>query len=294
MNKNGEKYNYINIIEEKLNNDINPIDDKILIDIYKQKADYNQLKQANSFQGIQDILRQMRRNANLNNYFSTPLSNQKPVSQASSQAIPTTQTDLQRATNIPSPTSNGSSLQGITINFRNRLWGSPRDYSGTVYQFNRGAIGISGDGKIATSIIDQTDLHHNDATRQVSSELGFPSNRLNSTPFEAGEEAAHTSIDAYFNDHTDGGVHPDVADAVRAMEAGQVSDPIETEDGWYVVQRVSDYDEDATADNLEAMTLQAKEDYLLELEAQWQEETPLVIEEEVWDAVRVDEMLTEA
>ena len=56
MNKNEEKYNYINIIEEKLNNDINPIDDKILIDIYKQKADYNQLKQANSFQGIQDIL----------------------------------------------------------------------------------------------------------------------------------------------------------------------------------------------------------------------------------------------
>ena len=89
-------------------------------------------------------------------------------------------------------------------------------------------------------------------------------------------------------------MHPDVADAVRAMEVGQVSDPIETVDGWYVVQRVSDYDEDATADNLEAMTLQAKEDYLLELEAQWQEETPLVIEEEVWDTVRVDEMLTEA
>ena len=154
MNKNEEKYNYINIIEEKLNNDINPIDDENLIDIYKQKPDYNQLKQANSFQGIQDILRQMRRNANLNNYSFTPLSNQKPVSQASSQAIPTTQTDLQRAANIPSPTSNGSSLQGTTINFRNRLWGSPRDYSGTVYQFNRGAIGISGDGKIATSIID--------------------------------------------------------------------------------------------------------------------------------------------
>lgn len=199
MIKNEEKYNYINIIEEniieeKLNNDINPIDDENLIDIYKQKPDYNQLKQANSFQGIQDILRQMRRNANLNNYSSTPLSNQKPVSQASSQAIPTTQTDLQRTANIPSPTSNGSSLQGTTINFRNRLWGSPRDYSGTVYQFNRGAIGISGDGKIATSIIDRTVLHHNDATRQVSSELGFPSNRLNSTPFEAGEEAAQNGI----------------------------------------------------------------------------------------------------
>ena len=194
MNKNEEKYNYNNIIEEILNKDINPIDDENLTDIYKQKMDYNKLKQASSFQGIQDILRQMRKNTNLDNYSSTPLSNQKPVSQASSQAIPTTQTDLQRAANIPSPTSNGSSLQGITINFRNRLWGSPRDYSGTVYQFNRGAIGISGDGKIATSIIDRTVLHHDDATRQVSSELGFPSNRLNSTPFEAGEEAAQNGI----------------------------------------------------------------------------------------------------
>lgn len=61
MNKNEEKYNYINIIEEKLNNDINPIDDENLRDIYKQKPDYNQLKQANSFQGIQDILRQMKK-----------------------------------------------------------------------------------------------------------------------------------------------------------------------------------------------------------------------------------------
>ena len=33
MIKNEEKYSYINIIEKKLNNDINPIDDKILIDI---------------------------------------------------------------------------------------------------------------------------------------------------------------------------------------------------------------------------------------------------------------------
>ena len=29
-------------------------------------------------------------------------------------------------------------------------------------------------------------------------------------------------------------------------------------------------------------------------EAEWEAETPLEIEEEVWDAVRVDEMLTEA
>ena len=108
----------------------------------------------------------------------------------------------------------------------------------------------------------------------------------------AGEEASRTVIDAYFNDSTNGGTHPDVADAVRGMETGQVSGPIETEDGWYVVQRVSDYDESATEDNLEAMKAQAKEEYLMSLEAEWEAETPLEIEEEVWETVRVDKMLT--
>ena len=109
----------------------------------------------------------------------------------------------------------------------------------------------------------------------------------------AGEEASHTVIDAYFNDSTNGGAHPDVAEAVRGMETGQVSEPIETEDGWYIVQRVSDYDESATQDNLDSMTEQAKEAYLMDLEAEWEQETPLVIEEEVWSQVRLDEMLTE-
>ena len=77
------------------------------------------------------------------------------------------------------------------------------------------------------------------------------------------------------------------------METGQVSDPIETEDGWYVVQRVSDYDESATEDNLEAMEAQARENYLMELEQEWQQEAPLVIEEEVWDTVQIDQMLTD-
>ena len=109
----------------------------------------------------------------------------------------------------------------------------------------------------------------------------------------AGEEISHTVIDVYFNDSTNGGAHEKVADAVRGMETGQVSGVIETEDGWYVVQRVSDYDESATEDNLAAMEEQARGEYLLELEAEWEQETPLVIEEEVWNSVRVDEMLTE-
>lgn len=31
----------------------------------------------------------------------------------------------------------------------------------------------------------------------------------------------------------------------------------------------------------------------MELEQEWQQEAPLVIEEEVWDTVQIDQMLTE-
>ena len=108
----------------------------------------------------------------------------------------------------------------------------------------------------------------------------------------AGEEISHTLIDVYFNDSTNGGAHEKVAEAARALPVGQVSEVIETEDGWYVVQHISDYDESATQENLEAMEEQAREEYLLELEAQWEQEGPLEVDTEVWDTVVVDKMLT--
>ena len=44
-----------------------------------------------------------------------------------------------------------------------------------------------------------------------------------------------------------------------------------------MVERVSDKNETATEDNLEAMGAQASENYLRELEQEWQQEAPLVI-----------------
>ena len=40
------------------------------------------------------------------------------------------------------------------------------------------------------------------------------------------------------------------------------------------------------------MEEQAREEYLLELEAQWEQEGPLEVDTEVWDTVVVDKMLT--
>lgn len=108
----------------------------------------------------------------------------------------------------------------------------------------------------------------------------------------AGTEVSHTVIDVYFNDYTDGGAHELVAQAAREMETGAVSDVIETQEGYYIVQRVSEYDERETREREEELKLLAREDYCQEIIGKWKEETPLEVLEEVWDMVRVDELLT--
>ena len=109
----------------------------------------------------------------------------------------------------------------------------------------------------------------------------------------AGEEIAHTVIDVYFNDTTDGGAHELVAEAARGLETGGVSGVIETQEGYYIVQRVSDYDEKASQERMEELKYLARENYLAEMIETWKKETPLEILHEVWDEVRVDEVMIE-
>lgn len=95
----------------------------------------------------------------------------------------------------------------------------------------------------------------------------------------AGEQFPHTVIDVYFNEETDGGAHPDVAQKARELPVGGVSEVVTTEEGWYVIQHVSDLDEDATADRLEELKESAKQEHLKSLEEAWAEETPLQVDE---------------
>lgn len=108
----------------------------------------------------------------------------------------------------------------------------------------------------------------------------------------AGEEISHTVIDVYFNDYTDGGAHELVARAAREMEVGGVSDVIETQEGYYIVQRISEYDEEATREREEELKYFAREDYLAEMLEKWKEETPLEIMDEVWETVQIDSLIT--
>ena len=109
----------------------------------------------------------------------------------------------------------------------------------------------------------------------------------------AGAEISHTVIDVYFNDKTDGGAHELVALAAREMETGEVSGIIETQEGYYIVQKTAEYDEEASKERMEEMKYLAREDYCAELIEEWKKETPLEILDAVWSAVRVDKLLTE-
>ena len=108
----------------------------------------------------------------------------------------------------------------------------------------------------------------------------------------AGAESFHTVIDVYFNDLTDGGAHKLVAQTARELEIGGVSGAIETQEGYYIVQRVSEYEAVATQERMEEMEFFAREDYCAEMIDLWRKETPLEIVTEAWDAVRIDTLLT--
>ena len=112
-------------------------------------------------------------------------------SQTQSQTSQTqsTQSQTQSSTNQiqPQPTlPKGSSYNASA------MW-SPVSYAGTVYEWNRGVIGISYDGNVEKESLDGTYNHHADASVRVSSALGA-SIPMTTAPFEAGINASEKGV----------------------------------------------------------------------------------------------------
>ncbi len=107
----------------------------------------------------------------------------------------------------------------------------------------------------------------------------------------AAEEFSHTCVDVFFNDYTNGGAHEAVAERMRKLSPGETDGPIETEEGYYVIQYITPLDEEATAENREMLLLMKKEERCREIYEGWKAEADFVIDQEVWDTVQVDRVL---
>ena len=82
-------------------------------------------------------------------------------------------------------------------------------------------------------------------------------------------------------------------DAARALEVGEISDPVETEEGWFLVQHTSDNDADGTEYWKEYLTEQEKESYCSEIYQGWKEKASIELHQDIMDTVIVKEVLKE-
>ena len=95
------------------------------------------------------------------------------------------------STRQPTQTPSVQLPQGSSFD-ASKMW-SPISSAGTVYEWNRGVIGISYDGMIEKETLDGTFNHHADATVRVSNLLGANISMID-MPFQAGIAAKEQGI----------------------------------------------------------------------------------------------------
>ncbi|MCI8430445.1 MAG: hypothetical protein HFI16_09395 [Lachnospiraceae bacterium] len=110
----------------------------------------------------------------------------------------------------------------------------------------------------------------------------------------AAEEIGLTPIESSVGISNEGdGQEPQMLDAARLLEVGEISDPVRTEEGWFLVQHTSDYDEEGTKYWREYLTDQAREEEYERLCEAWRAEADIRLNQEVMDQVDVEIVLKE-
>lgn len=111
---------------------------------------------------------------------------------------------------------------------------------------------------------------------------------------EAAEAAGLTPIEASMGRSNEGDGHePRMLDAARALEVGAISDPVWTEEGWFLVQHMNDYDKTGTDYWREKLTEQARAAEYERLYEEWKAAAEIVTDPEVMDQVEVKIVLKE-
>ncbi len=111
---------------------------------------------------------------------------------------------------------------------------------------------------------------------------------------EEAEAEGLTPIEATMGKTNEGDGHePRMLDAARLLAVGEVSDPVWTEEGWFVVQHTSDYDAEGTEYWRAHLTEQAWEEECGRIMEMWEETAEITVYEEVLDQADVKIVLKE-
>lgn len=111
---------------------------------------------------------------------------------------------------------------------------------------------------------------------------------------ETAEANGLTPIEASMGRSNEGDGHePRMLDAARELAVGEISDPVWTEEGWFLVQHMNDYDEVGTDYWREKLTKQAKTAEYERIYEEWKAAAEIVTYPEVMDQVEVKIVLKE-
>jgi len=105
-------------------------------------------------------------------------------------------------------------------------------------------------------------------------------------------DAGYTvSTDTYGSkDDTDASLNTDVLEAADKLKEGEISQVIETDNGYYVVRLDSEHDEEATAEKKENLISQKQEDHYQDVLSGWRDEAKWEINEEQWEKVVFEDL----
>ncbi len=111
---------------------------------------------------------------------------------------------------------------------------------------------------------------------------------------ESAAEEGLTAIESSMGAENEGdGQEPLMLDAARELEVGEVSDPVWTEEGWFVVQHTSDYDETGTEYWKQYLADAAREERFAQIYGEWEETAEITVDQEKLDQITVKHLLKE-
>lgn len=136
----------------------------------------------------------------------------------------------------------------------------------------------------------EEEVERRDRVAEELCEAARESNNLKA----AAEKIGLTPIESSMGIRNEGdGQEPRMLDAARLLEVGEISDPVRTEEGWFLVQHTSGYDEEGTKYWREYLTGLAREEEYERICEEWREEADIRLCHEVMDQVDVEIVLKE-